>query len=177
MRQAGRKRRQRGLRRHLVVAVKDDGEGRPKSLVERLEKTTRENGQSRVIFGSELRQTWRLAPGELVRCGVKIVENRGDVGIALVELVPQRGELAVLEVARGNRGLAAPGRTRDPDRRAPACFIEQAIQAFARNDAGPARPGCLGERDDRVGRHRQSKCTDSFSAQFNIGRAPPVRST
>ena len=59
-------------------------------------------------------------------------------------------------------------------RGAPARFIQQTVQAFARTDTGPARPRCLGERDDGVARHRQNIRTDG-GGLLEIIREPAPR--
>ncbi|MGH8566784.1 MAG: hypothetical protein ACREXU_01900, partial [Gammaproteobacteria bacterium] len=55
----------------------------------------------------------------------------GEVGIALIHLIPQTGELAGLEVAADQQGLARPGRRPDPDHRLFPLGIEALEQARA----------------------------------------------
>ena len=86
----------RRLGGNLVIAVEDDDKRRSETLVERLEVAAREYRKAGVILGRELGQAGRLALGELGGGGIEIVEERRDVAVALVELVPQGRELAVL---------------------------------------------------------------------------------
>jgi hypothetical protein len=54
----------------------------------------------------------------------RVVEERGDVRVALIHLIPEGGELARPEIARGQGGLAGACGSAHPDRAA----VEQATQ-------------------------------------------------
>jgi len=92
-----------------------------------------------VVLGPQHGQRLALGAFELVGGEAEIVEEGGDVGIALVELIPEARDPGAVEIARRERGLAAPGRTRDPYRRRLAAAVEKLEQALARQDAGEAR--------------------------------------
>jgi hypothetical protein len=134
--------------RHFLIAVEDHGEGRLQTRVQDLEVAAREERQPRLGVGREQRQRLALHRGGQA----EVMEERGDVGIAVVDLVPQVINAGMLEPARGKRGLARARRPRQPRHRA-AAFLQQIEQALARKYPGEARPGGFAERS-ALGLHR-----------------------
>ena len=132
--------------RHLLVAVEDHGERRLQLREQPLEVAPREHREAGLVFGRKQRQALALAGLEIGRRKAQVIEERGDVGIAFVELVPKVWHRGVVEPARHQRGLAAAGRPGNPHRRPLAPAIEQREQARARQDPCQARARRLAER-------------------------------
>jgi hypothetical protein len=128
-------------RRHRLVAVEHHGERHLELSIQALEITPREHAEAGLIFRREQGQALALerSGGE-----AEVVEERGDIGVALVELIPERRDAGMVEPARGKRGLAAPGRASHPGYR--AVLGKQAEEALARQHAGDARPRRLSQR-------------------------------
>ena len=129
-----------------MIAVEHDHERGLQLGEQALKVAPREYGQSGLIFRREQWQALALARLEIGRGERKVVEESRDVGVAVVELIPEIGNRRVLEPACGKGGLAAPRRSRYPDRRAFACAIEQREQALARQNPRQARARGLAER-------------------------------
>ena len=184
--------------------------GRPGRLVEVVEDERGAGGHAReelaepaageavevapVLVGEE-RQRPRLLPAEAAAREPEVVEERRRIGVARVDVVPDRGELARLEVARDEHRLAGAGRAREPYDRVLPPLVEQPEQALARTDAVDAgtrefrelgcgrhwvaaRRSILAAPDDlprtvtRTDRGRQPGCQDRASAVAPAHRAP-----
>ena len=100
-----------------------------------------------MIFGREQRQGLGRALPELLGRKPQVVEERGGIGIAFIELVPERSDARMVEIARRERGLAAPRRAGDPDHRARfTALIQHGEQPLPGERSGEARTCCLAER-------------------------------
>ena len=86
-----------------------------------------------------------LLPAEAAAGEAEVVEERRRIGVARVDVVPDRVELPRLEVARDEHRLAAAGRARQPDDRMLATLVEQPEEALARTDAIDAGTREFGE--------------------------------
>jgi hypothetical protein len=121
-----------GLR--LVKIVDDEQRARRKEGEELAQKTPGERGQVAAVVRGEHRQRGGVlrAPYRQIGGGsAQIVKERGRVGVALVGLEPDAGQLARLDVARDEGRLAGARRTRNPDDRMRAMLVEQPEQALA----------------------------------------------
>src|SRR5207244_12017639 len=83
---------------------------------------------------------------QVLRGEPQVIEEGARVAIAFIELVPEAANAALVEVARGERRLAASRGTGDPHHRAFAAAVEQAEEALSRQHAGKARARSLAER-------------------------------
>ena len=92
-----------GVGRTLLVVVEDDGEGRLQPAVELAEEAPREDA-SRSARYSGVRSGQR--PPAAGRGQPQVVEERRDICVALVHLIPEPAEPARREVARDQRRLA-----------------------------------------------------------------------
>ena len=153
-------------RRHRMVAVEHHRERRLELRVQALEIAPREHREPGLVLRREERQTLML-PVEPCRGEAEVVEKRGDVGVALVELVPERRNAGVVEPARGKRGLAASGRAGDPGGEAvcPYRATRTGACAAARRPRSaawscPATPSSLSSHSPRT-------------APSRLGSAPP----
>src|SRR5436190_1134870 len=72
---------------------------------------------------------------ELIARDRQIMEERGDIGIAGVDLVPEGLPLPRFEVAGDKCRLARSGRAGDPDGGPMQAIVEQREQALARDCA------------------------------------------
>jgi hypothetical protein len=117
-----------------------------------------------VVLGRKQRQRRALAA---LGCGeAEVIEERGDVRDALIQLVPEAIDAGVVEVARHRGGLPAARRAGDPRHRALALGIEQREQALARQDAGQAWTGNLAEGGAPLGLKAEILCRRSENYVF-----------
>ena len=137
----------RRLHRHFLVTVEHQRKGRSEPLVKCLEITTGERRKPGEILGCQQRQSVRRALLMLGGGEPEIVVEGRDVGVAFVDLVPQRTQLATLDIACDQRRLARARWTGHPDHRPLAPAVEHLEQAIARQDAGQSGPRGLAERD------------------------------
>ena len=90
----------------------------------------------------------RPAARQVRRRRAQVVEERRRVGVARIGLEPQPGQLARLDVACDERGLARARRPGDPQDGMRAALVEQSEQALTLLDVVQPRPAELGERGD-----------------------------
>ena len=99
------------------------------------EPAAREAVEVAAVLVGEERERPRLLPAEAASREAEVVEERRRIGVARVDVVPDRGELARLEVARDEHRLAGAGRAREPHDRMLPPLVEEPEQALARADA------------------------------------------
>src|SRR5256885_2906972 len=78
--------------------------------------------------------------------GSKIMKERSDPRVSLVDLVPERSDVSRLQVARDEGGLAGARRTLDPDGRTRSRLVQPAEQPLAWENRNEARCCDLRER-------------------------------
>ncbi len=129
---------QRRARRHFVIVVEDQHERCLDACRQCFEIAAREHRNVRVELGPQLRQHLAI---ELQRVGsreAEVVEERRQIAVAAIELIPQMRNAADFEVAADERGLARSRRSAQPDERTGA-LVERTEQAGARQHARVAR--------------------------------------
>ena len=146
------------------AAVQHQRERRCELGEQALEVAPREDGEAGLVLRREERELLALA---FARAGgeAEVIEERGDVGVAFVELVPERRDLGLVEPARRERGLAAARRAGDPGDG--MVLLQQLEEAPARQHAGHARPSRLAQRYFARPRH------SPLTVPSRLGSAPP----
>jgi len=131
-------RMERGVGRHLLVVVEYERERRLETSAERFKIAPRENGQAGEVFGGQVRQ--RLAqPWCSIGDGhAQIMEERTEVTVPRVQLIPKVAQIAFGDIAAHERGLARARRSIDPDDRT-TFTVKPPEQAFAQEYVGRAR--------------------------------------
>src|SRR5215475_5925979 len=84
-----------GLARQVLVVVEDDREWSLQPVVELAEEAPREYGDAVAVLGRQQRER----PPATRRGQAEVVEERGDVGVAFVDLIPESAGLARRKVA------------------------------------------------------------------------------
>ena len=105
--------KRRFWRNFLVIIEYHDG-GRIKSCKNVFEVSPCECRNAHEIFRSKKGERFFESRCSLSGRETHEVEKGGDVRVAFIELIPETGELAGIQVTCGNRGLAGPGRSADP---------------------------------------------------------------
>src|SRR5215469_16202154 len=135
-----------GIARHVLVVVEDDGERRSQSAVKLAEEAPSEHGDVLAVLGRQQRKrppaTWR---GQ-----AEVVEERGDVGVAFVELVPEPAGLARRDVARDQGRLPRAWRRPYPRDRFLPGEIEPLNQPRPHQDLRLRGTGGLRQRHDNA---------------------------
>ena len=134
---------QAGRLRAILEIVEHQREGRVQPAEQLAEVAAGEHFQIGEEFRSQQRQrpTVRIA---LLHSLADEIKERGRIGIAPVDLVPDRVVWPVRQVIGHQRRLAGARRTGDPHHRARARFIQQAVQPLARQHVGRDRTCGLG---------------------------------
>src|SRR5208283_5420904 len=101
------------------------------SVVQTLEIAHRKGHDTQHVFVCEKRQGGTLVRRRLFRCEPHVVEECGNVRIAMVHPVPDTGYFPVSEVGRDECCLARAGRCRNPSYRIFAGCIELPVQSLA----------------------------------------------
>ena len=96
----------------------------------RAPEATGEAGQIDEVFGREQRQR-RASFARARRALREVIEERGRIGIAAVDLVPEPRQRARAQVACDQRRLAGTGRRREPDRAPLPLAVEAGEQPLA----------------------------------------------
>src|SRR6185369_16132721 len=91
--------------------------------------------------GERLSLMNKLAAGQS-----EVVEEGGYILVTLVNLVPDAGELPGIQVVGNQGGLAASGRSRQPECRALQGLVEPAEEALAGQHRRQERPRDFGKR-------------------------------
>ena len=141
---------QRRIQRDAVQVVEHQRHGHLGARKKLAEELARERSDVGAKLRAERRQLARTAAFQLARRVAEVMEERGDVGIVGVDLVPEHLEAARLEVARREAGFARSRRPRDPADRAPRHAVEPGEQPLARHDRADRRARGLGERGLRM---------------------------
>src|SRR5262245_37812730 len=95
-----------GIARHVLVVVEDDGERRFQSAVKLAEEAPSEHGNVLAVLGRQQRER----PPTTRRGQAEVVEERSDVSVAFIELVPEPAGLARRDVAGDQGRLSRAGR-------------------------------------------------------------------
>src|SRR5262245_31545206 len=132
----------RGLARQVLVVVEDDREWSLQPAVELAEEAPREHGDAVAVLGCQQRER----PPAARRGPAEVVEERGDVGVAFVDLVPEPAGLAPRKVARHQRRLARARRRPYPGDWFLPGEIEPPNQPSPHQDLGLGRTGGLRQR-------------------------------
>ena len=133
----------------LVEVVEHEHAARGHAREELAEPAAREAVQVAPVLVGEEREPPGLLPAEAAAGEAEVVEERPRIGVARVDVVPDRVELPRLEVARHEHRLAAARRARQPDDRMLAPLVEQPEEALARTDAIDAGTREFGELGGR----------------------------
>src|SRR5206468_295808 len=128
-------------RRHLLVVVEDQGEGRLQAAVELAEKAPGEDGESLNILWSQQRQR-AAAPGSRLS---DVVEEGRDVSVARVHLIPEAAHSARRQIARDEGRLTRPWWPAHPGDWPRPGAIERAEESRPRDRPRHSRPNRLRE--------------------------------
>jgi hypothetical protein len=124
----------------LVDVVEHQRRAAAHVLVERSEVVARERGDVGAVRGRERRQRrGALAALEPFGGEAEVMEERGRIIVAAVDLVPDRRNAARLEVAREKRRLAGARLRRDPHDRTAAQAVEAREKPLARERVARTR--------------------------------------
>ena len=109
----------------LVEVVEHEHAARGHAREELPEPAAREAVEVAAVLVGEERERRGLLPAEPAAGEPQVVEERRGIGVARVDVVPDRRELPCLEVARDQHRLAAAGRAREPHHGVLASLVEQ----------------------------------------------------
>ena len=126
----------------LMVVVENQHEGRGERPEEDPKVAPGEGRYLVVALGREERQGGRMI---LARATAHVVEESGDVGVADIELIPERIEPAGAQVARYQRRLAATRASVDPHARGAPPPVEQLEEPLPDEHLGEVGMAGLGE--------------------------------
>ena len=134
------------LCRNFMISVEHHREWRAQMCVQCLEIAACECGYRGVIFRRELWQPELWPPTQFTGRQAEVIKERGNIGVAFVDLVPKGWLLAAFKIAGHERRLPAPRGARHPDNGFPG-GIQHGEEAIPRQDAREAWTRRLGERN------------------------------
>src|SRR5262249_20227856 len=133
-----------GVTRQVLVVVEDYSKGRLQPAVELAEEAPTEQHDAVAVLGRQQRER----PPATRRGSAEIVEERGDVGVPFVDLIPESAGLARRKVARHQRRLARARRRPKPGDGLLPSEIESPDQPRPHQGLGLRRTGGLRQRHD-----------------------------
>ena len=173
---------QHRLRWNLLIVVEHHHRRRGEPGEQFVEEPAGEHGEAGKVFGGEEGHRLPLARGRPLRRQPHVVEERRDVRVPLVHLVPEAGKVPDVNVTADERGFPGAGRRRYPGDGPLAGVVQQPEQPLAgeipcylrRGDLGRKRPLFL---RPPAGHHRRLSMTWPAMVSFSSSAPGPKGSS